>query len=412
MFYSNNYNLNNRFPNQLRRGLQGDGYRVMERAWSTNIKANIVPNIWIGVASVIPVVNGQMEERQLEISWTSIDGGYREGDQLVLYQYVSETAFCQSAGSAVVEQVAIDAQTANVSWTRLNTAMPHWEAGDLIDERCQFYWVGYVRQDGQLVACNCLRARPNWMSDMKERIKDAKLRELFLSGTHDAAAYERYADLSSDNISKKYAITQAEDLFNQLSFGVRYLDMRIIFQPLTEARFWTHHGAYILRPLLNDTALIREFISRTEEIVIFDIHGVDNLDQETGAHQELQDLLYEEFGQWMAPASMTWEATLDDFWSTGKRLVVTYNDPNQVGAPYFWPAVQHQWGNVNAVEDLEAYLTGVMEQAGQGQLEFPWSSMAELTPNTLDVMTDRFDGLRNMADLVNRVIFSFNYSLI
>lgn len=187
--------------------------------------------------------------------------------------------------------------------------------------------------------------------------------------------------------------------------------MRIIFSPNlpngADVRFYTHHGSYILRPLVNDTALVREFISRTEEIVIFDIHGVDNLDQEPGAHQELQDLLYQEFGQWMAPADMTWEATLNDFWSSGKRLIVTYNDPNQVGAPYFWPAVKHQWGNVNTVQDLESYLTGVMENAAQGQLEFAWSAMSELTPNSLDVMTDRLDGLRNAADLVNRVIYDF-----
>jgi hypothetical protein len=198
--------------------------------------------------------------------------------------------------------------------------------------------------------------------------------------------------------------------------------MRIIFSPNlpngTDVRFYTHHGSYILRPLVNDTALVREFISRTEEIIIFDIHGVDNLDQEPGAHQELQDLLYQEFSQWMAPANMTWEATLNDFWSSGKRLIVTYNDPNHVGAPYFWPAVKHQWGDVNTVEDLESYLTGVMEDAAQGQFELacrgipiancrPWSAMSELTPNSLDVMTDRLDGLRNAADLVNRVIYDF-----
>lgn len=350
------------------------------------------------------VVEGYIEERQLEISWSSIDGGYLPGDQLVVYQYISEAMFCQPAGSAVVERVAIDARIANDSWIRLNTSMPHFVAGDLIDERCQHFWVAYLRLDGQLVACNCLRARPNWMSDLKETIKTAKLREIFLPGTHDAAAYERYA-LTSDNIATKYAITQDEDLFHQLSFGVRYLDMRIIFEPDREIRFWTHHGSYILRPLVNDTALVREFLSRTDEIVIFDIHGVDNLDEEVGAHQELHQLLYDEFGPWMAPNRLTWDATLDDFWSTGKRLIVTYNDePNRIGISFLWPAVRHQWGNVNTVEDLETYLTNVMKQATLGPKN-PWSSMAELTPNSVDVMTDRLDGLRNAADIVNRVIF-------
>ncbi|XP_032780969.2 PI-PLC X domain-containing protein 1 isoform X2 [Daphnia magna] len=385
----------------------GGGYQ--EHEWSplttNHNKANIIPNLSVGISSLAAVIDGQIRERQLEISWVSIDGGYLEGDQIILYQYISEVNFCQSAGSAVVEQIVIDAQMANDSWVRLNTGMPHLEAGDLIDERCQHYWAAYVRQNNQIVTCNCLRARPNWMSDMKDKIKDVKLRELYLPGTHDAAAYERYVGLSSENMKTKYAITQDEDLFHQLSFGVRYLDMRIIFLPNAsnpDVRFWTHHGSYILRPLVNDTALVREFISRTEEIVIFDIHGGDNLDQEVGVRQELQNLLYEEFGEWMAPSNLTWEATLNDFWSTGKRLVVTCNETNILGTPYFWPAIWHQWGNVNTVEDLETYLTGVMERAADGQLETAWSAMAELTPNSIDVTTDRLGGLRNAADLVNR----------
>lgn len=360
-------------------------------------------NLSVGISSLAREVDGHIEERQLEISWSSID--YLEGDQLILYQYVSENMFCQPSGSAVVEQVVIDWST---SWIRLNTSMPHLQAGDLIDERCHYFWVAYVRQNGQVVECNCLRARPNWMSDMKETIKNVKLRELFLPGTHDAAAYERYTGLNSDNIATKYAITQDEDLFHQLSFGVRYLDMRILFDQNSQTSFWTHHGAYILRPLVNDTALVREFLSRTDEIVIFDIHGVDGFYQQ--AHQQLYQLLNDEFGPWMAPNNFSWNATLDDFWSTGKRLIVTYNDEeNQMDFPLLWPAVEHQWGNVNTVEDLETYLTGVMEEAAE--FTFPWSSMAELTPNSADVMTDRLDGLRGAADLVNRVIFVFSFKL-
>ena len=371
---------------------------------STNKVNTINPNLSVGIGSLARLVDNQIEERQLEISWSSID--HSNGDQIVLYQYVSELMFCQPDGSAVVERVTIDSQTANTSWVRLATQMPHWVAGDLIDDRCQYFWVAYARQDGQIVECNCLRARPNWMSDLKETIKNAKLRDIFLPGTHDSAAYQRFSLLPTDNIATKYAIAQDEDLFHQLSFGIRYLDMRIIFQPTTQARFWTHHGSYILRPLVDDTALVREFLSRTrDEIVIFDIHGVDSLDLEVGAHQELQYLLYQEFAEWMAPKNLTWEAVLDDFWSIGKRLIVTYNDPNRIGVSFLWPAIQHQWGNVNTVGDLEDYLSVVMKKADQPGFKDPWSCMAELTPSTTDVLTGRLDGLRNAADLVNRVIF-------
>lgn len=341
----------------------------------------------------------------MEISWWSIEGGYQPGDRIVLYEYASEAMFCQAEGSSVVETVFVDAEMANASWTRLTSSMPHFEHADLMDERCQHFWAAYERQSGQLAACNCLRARPHWMSRIKDRIQFGLLREMYLPGTHDAAAYEGYKGIASNNPATKYAITQDEDLFAQLSFGVRYLDMRIIFLPDNEHRFWTHHGSYILRPLINDTALVREFITQTDEVVIFDIHGLENMDAESDrvkTHRELQKLLVDEFGDYMAPQNLTWDATLAEFWFTGKRLVVTYKDLAEADNPLFWPAVQHQWGNVQTLGDLEVYLEGVMVNASSSLLRFPWSAMVELTPTAEDVAVDRFDGLRNAADVVNR----------
>jgi hypothetical protein len=124
------------------------------------------------------------------------------------------------------------------------------------------------------------------------------------------------------------------------------------------------------------------------------------------SHQELQALLYNEFSPWMAPQNLTWNVTLGQLWAMNKRLIVTYSDEaNQDGVPYLWPAVKHQWGNVNQIEELQIYLQGVMDTASQGSLEFAWSAMAELTPSTSDVITDSLGGLRNAADAVNRNIF-------
>ena len=342
------------------------------------------------------------------MSWWDVNGGYANGDQIVVYLYQSEQLFCQTSSSAVVERVSIGV---NQTWARLNISIPNFEAGDLIDDSCQYFWVAYVRQNGQVAACSCLRARPNWMWDLKDQLQNAPLRKTLLPGTHDACAYARFQGGISNNIATKYAVAQSEDLFNQLALGVRYLDVRILQRPGNEeARFWTNHGAYIFRPLFEDTALVREFLSRTNEIVIFDIHGLDGMGDEPDSHQELQTLLYNEFSPWMAPQNLTWDVTLGQLWALNKRLIVTYNDEaNQVGVPYLWSAVQHQWGNVNKVGELQIYLQGVMDTASQGSLEFPWSAMAELTPSTSDVITDSLGGLRNAADAVNRNIYLFLY---
>ncbi len=353
----------------------------------------------MGISSLASVKSGQITERQLEVSWNDV--GQLPGDRIILFQYLSETSFCQPEGSGVVEDVPVPETS---EWIRLNTSIPYFAETDLLDERCQLYWVAYIRRDGSVLGCNCIRARPNWMWDLRDRLGGARLRKLFMSGTHDAAAYEQYRGIVSNNVATKYAITQGENLFNQLAMGVRYLDMRISLRPNnSEALFWTHHGTYYLRPLINDTALVREFITRTKEIVIFDIHGLDNMDRNPNAHQMLQQLLYDEFGPWMAPQSLTWNATLEDFWAIDKRLIVTYaNTEEQAGVPFLWKAIEHQWGNVNTVPDLETYLQSVMNEAEQGKLEIAWSSMAELTPTASDVITDSLDGLRGAADVVNR----------
>lgn len=220
----------------------------------------------MGISSLASVKDGQIVERQIEVSWR---GTTQVGDRVELYQCLSEAAYCQ-AGSALVESVP----ATGASWIRLNTSIPHFTEGDLVDERCQTFWAGYLRQDGTLVGCGCIRAQPHWMSNLASRIGGVKLREVFLPGTHDSGAYERYNGTISNNPATKYAVTQDENLYNQLAMGIRYLDMRILFRPdNAQARFWIHHGAYVFRPLIEDTALIREFMSRTNEIVIFDIHG-------------------------------------------------------------------------------------------------------------------------------------------
>lgn len=331
---------------------------------------------------------------------------YIAGDEIKVYMYQSEELYCQTSSSAVVDRVNVGI---NQTWVRLNISMPYFDAADLIDDRCQLFWAAYLRQNGQVVHCSCLRAQPNWMWELRDRLQNAKLRKLALPGTHDACAYTKYqGGLAGDNIATRYAVAQGDDLFNQLSFGIRYMDIRILQRAGNEeARFWTNHGAYIFRPLLNDTALVREFLSRTNEIVIFDIHGLDGMDEAPDSHEALQTLLYNEFSLWMAPSNLTWEVTLGQLWAMNKRLIVTYSDASQVGVPYLWTPVQHQWGNVNTVGALQSYLQGVMDSAAAGKLDFPWSSMAELTPTTSDVITDSLGGLRNAAEAVNRKKLSF-----
>ena len=355
-------------------------------------------NLAVGVSSLASVdANGEIDERRLEIWWYDFDS--QPGDTVAIFLHqTGQPSECQLANAILVESIKVEL---NQTWARANTSLPNLSYEQLSQmDRCVMYWVAYLRQ-GQILACNCLRTQPNWMWELRDQIGTQLLRQVFLPGTHDAAAYEMYRGSSSNNIATKYAIAQGENLLVQLHYGVRYLDMRIMYRPATEARFWTCHGSYVLRPLLNDTALIKQFMRDSKDIVIFDIHGLENMDQESEAHDELHELLFQEFGEWMAPAELDWNATLDDFWTMDKRLIVTYNE-NVTLTPYLWDAVRHKWGNVQSLDDLETYLESVMVNATAGEFQFPWSAMAELTPSSGDVLVDRFNGLRGAADIVNR----------
>ena len=63
------------------------------------------------------------------------------------------------------------------------------------------------------------------MSKSSSIIGPQKIRDILIPGTHDSGAYS-FID-SALQITTKYATTQEENIFNQLYFGIRYLDIRI-----------------------------------------------------------------------------------------------------------------------------------------------------------------------------------------
>jgi hypothetical protein len=73
--------------------------------------------------------------------------------------------------------------------------------------------------------------------------------------------------------------------------------------------------------------------------------------------------LKQEFGDIAAPSALTWNATLHEFWSKNRRLLLTYNKDEMVDkSDILWPAVSQQWGDVQTLDALYTYLSGVMKK--------------------------------------------------
>ncbi|GIZ05322.1 PLCXc domain-containing protein [Caerostris extrusa] len=140
--------------------------------------------------------------------------------------------------------------------------------------RCLGFWAAYL-EAGRLVHSNCLRTHPDWMYNMKEIIGNKTLKCLMLPGTHDSGCYRRY-DPYKDTIFDKYVYTQDESVFNQLVYGIRYIDLRIWHEGASKraSSIWiTHDVFHVGLPFLKDVLhQVKDFVLATKEIVIIDFH--------------------------------------------------------------------------------------------------------------------------------------------
>lgn len=103
-----------------------------------------------------------------------------------------------------------------------------------------------------------------WMENMYDTIKDYKLFELTIPGTHDSAAYDfptgevacesdfitniqkvaSFLHISLvSNIIKEWSKAQSMSFYDQFVGGIRYIDFRLGLDPV-DKQFRTHHGLY------------------------------------------------------------------------------------------------------------------------------------------------------------------------
>ncbi|XP_037052432.1 uncharacterized protein LOC119085974 isoform X2 [Bradysia coprophila] len=299
-----------------------------------------------------------------------------------------------------------------------------------IRTKCYGYWAVYLNGNGEVKATACVSAHPTWMNDMKSHIGRFKFRDLFLAGTHDSGSYrDGFNPRRNETLVTKYALTQDDDIYTQLMHGVRYLDIRIGYYRASHPVFWVNHGITKQQSLAKVLRQVKDFVLETNEIVIFDVQEWPvGFGKKLDIHRNLVHYIQTEIGDLLVDPNLTWDANLDDIWKTKRNVILGYDHIAMVHEfpSYLWHSVQQRWGNVQSLTDLKRYLS----PSSRGFLLFssrPVADMAELTPNTWDVLTDRFggtfislnlrfiptgfhlvqcliSGLRRMADQANRHI--------
>lgn len=352
--------------------------------------------VFVSISSELKIVDNK-SLRCLVVSWFGISK--QMGDYLELVHTGTGEVFTRLTASELNE---------SDGWFMSNAT---WD-GSLIPsnledtaESCLPYKANYVR-DNNVLYSSCLMLRPHWMQLLKKDLWDTRLTKVVIPGTHDTGATSYFSSTAAENVVGRWTFTQDESLWQQLVIGARYLDMRISYYSRTQEKFYVNHGEVIIAPLQRYIDDVVNFMNQTEEIVIFDIHDlVHGFNGYPERHQELIGLLESSFGLWMAPRALGPNPTMSELWDNGSRLIVTYPSSEVSSSQFLWHPVYHLWGNVNNIEDLEAYLyTGIPQQMNRGSL---WSAMAQFTPSAMDVVLNSWSGLRGAATLTNYPVTSW-----
>lgn len=206
----------------------------------------------------------------------------------------------------------------------------------LIDE-CIGYCIAYHSQS-RILATNCLKTNPNWMQETQSTSRS--LPSLMIPGTHNSATYPRQLDKTVLQIISKYQINQEESIFNQLVYGIRYLDLRVGHSRVKQRpeEFWIYHDIFrtdvSVEEVFEQVARFLELTSH--EIIVMDFHRFtvgfqnENIQTQRERHAKLLDLLFKQLGQYIIPSYLGQHAPLNEYIAMGKRLVVGYANRAQL----------------------------------------------------------------------------------
>ncbi|XP_053687907.1 PI-PLC X domain-containing protein 3 [Sabethes cyaneus] len=278
-----------------------------------------------------------------------------------------------------------------------------------ITTTCYGYYAYFINENGTIRSEHCMKLYPTWMNDLRSHLGRFRLRELFLPGTHDSASYKKnFSHHSQDNIVTKYTLTQDDDIRQQLLLGVRYIDLRVgYYQSDPSNQFWANHGISRLHPLKHILRQVRDYAMETKEIIVLDVQEFPvGFGKDYTIHDKLVHLLNDSLAEVMAESIHGWGISLEQIWARNKTVIVCYDHVYGLGTyPHLvWPSTEQKWGDVRSMEALKSYLFRIHKRPVFSYSGRPVTDMAELTPDPWGVITDRYGGLRKMADSVNRFV--------
>lgn len=96
---------------------------------------------------------------------------------------------------------------------------------DQIKSACLPFYIASFN-DKTIQTLDCMKIQPNWMQ-LIPQIQNVPIKELFIPGTHCSGCYDRRTKTTRSILLKKFGFVQNFDIWTQLVFGIRYLDISI-----------------------------------------------------------------------------------------------------------------------------------------------------------------------------------------
>lgn len=231
------------------------------------------------------------------------------------------------------------------------------------ETRCYAFWASYLDSEGNIIKTQCLKAEPTWMNEMRSKIGDFRMRDLFIPGTHDSGSYiPNFKPGKLETIVTKYALTQDDDIRGQLYHGARYLDIRVGYFKNKEDVFYVTHGITRQRPLIEVINHVRDFVLDTNEIVIFGVKEFPvGFGKDLQVHRLLVSFLRKQFGELLVDPEQSWTIQLNEIWRRKQNVFIAYDKYDMVAEfpEVLFPSVEQRWGNVRAWDKLERHLRSV-----------------------------------------------------
>jgi hypothetical protein len=260
------------------------------------------------------------------------------------------------------------------------------------------------------------------MTKAAATIENIPLWKLKIPGSHDSGMWDPedkngpdspglswVPDFLHDSIVEPWSKSQRLDVYEQLTTGIRYLDIRLARYDLEKGIFafglkrtipdcvaskthyvyWTTHGL-LGGKFINFLNRVKKFLAENpKEIVIMDINHLYGQDVgKDPAHDAnaLSAWIVSQpgIGDRMVPKSITPSSTVGEVWATGKNLVIIVDPKSDVTNDTHWPqgtwtakTIDSQWPNAQSVSQLKEELPKLNPTPGKLRV-----TQIQITPDT------------------------------